>query len=349
MHIRAELPEGINSMKRMLVIGNGFDVAHGIPSKYIDFREWLENESPETIEKMGCYFPDVLDEDNEWWNDFERNLDKIDAHEKISECVNENYPDCASDDFRDRDYHTAATIMEEEMKQLYQEIQQSFESWIMTLDLNKPPKFNLRGFDFFLTFNYTDTLQRIYGINSKKIIYIHGQANVSDRLIIGHNAIAEHYKPGIELPPLQDPPDNLDSDDISDWYDEITDGYIATSTREAAEMVIRSFRKPTVEIIDSYRLFFPTISRLKEISFYGFSFADVDMPYINRMALFTDDEAIWKIYYYNQNDFERAMEVKKNLTHYKFKINVLPTSSFPSFDTIQPPIPGLYIQASKHN
>ena len=35
-------------MKNLYVIGNGFDIAHGLPSRYIDFKEWLQNNQEET-------------------------------------------------------------------------------------------------------------------------------------------------------------------------------------------------------------------------------------------------------------------------------------------------------------
>lgn len=341
MHVRANIPKGVETMKRMLLIGNGFDKAHGLPTGYNQFQQWLEEKDPDFIERMATYFPDVFDESLEWWNDFENNLDVIDAHDEIKRVVEENYPNFGSDDFHDGDYHAASVEIEEEMNRLYLDIQEKFVQWIESIDLNEAKrKFNLTGFDFFLSFNYIATLTQIYGIHPDKILYIHGHAKEGESLIIGHNANPDHYQPGIDEEIPEEPAD-LDPMELQQWYEEVSDDYITMSTRQAAQAVVDSFKKPTEEIMDANRIFFGTISNLDEISFYGFSFSPVDMPYVKKMARFTASNAEWKIYYFSETDYKRAKEVKASLSHHKFKILILPTSDFPSFDTIQPRIPGM--------
>jgi len=40
---------------------------------------------------------------------------------------------------------------------------------------------------FFLTFNYTPSLQELYGVPDRRILHIHGEANLPDSdLILGH-------------------------------------------------------------------------------------------------------------------------------------------------------------------
>ena len=39
----------------------------------------------------------------------------------------------------------------------------------------------------YISFNYTDTLERVYGIPDNKILYFHGKASRSDNLIYGHD------------------------------------------------------------------------------------------------------------------------------------------------------------------
>ena len=58
-------------MKQLYVIGNGFDIHHDIPSRYSDYREWLEENDAELIENLRNYY-DVDDKD--WWNQFELEL-----------------------------------------------------------------------------------------------------------------------------------------------------------------------------------------------------------------------------------------------------------------------------------
>lgn len=39
-------------MKRLFIIGNGFDIAHGLPTRYLDFREFLEKNDFSFFERV---------------------------------------------------------------------------------------------------------------------------------------------------------------------------------------------------------------------------------------------------------------------------------------------------------
>ena len=50
-------------MNRMLIVGNGFDLEHGLKTTYWDFREYLEENYLDfliTFEKMYNFYPDIL-------------------------------------------------------------------------------------------------------------------------------------------------------------------------------------------------------------------------------------------------------------------------------------------------
>lgn len=38
---------------KLVVIGNGFDLYHGLPSKYSDFAKWLIQNDQDLFESMG--------------------------------------------------------------------------------------------------------------------------------------------------------------------------------------------------------------------------------------------------------------------------------------------------------
>ena len=42
--------------------------------------------------------------------------------------------------------------------------------------------------NIFLSFNYTDTLETVYGIPENHICYIHGKAKRGDNLVVGHHS-----------------------------------------------------------------------------------------------------------------------------------------------------------------
>ena len=62
--------------RHLYIIGNGFDLHHGINSSYRNFRDWLYENEPTVIqdieEAYGCC-------DDEWWSDFE-NQDLMSDH-----------------------------------------------------------------------------------------------------------------------------------------------------------------------------------------------------------------------------------------------------------------------------
>ncbi len=54
------------AIKKLYIIGNGFDMQHGIKSKYSDFREYIETKDESLKAKPEEYFDsDVL------WSNFE--------------------------------------------------------------------------------------------------------------------------------------------------------------------------------------------------------------------------------------------------------------------------------------
>ena len=67
-------------MKRLYIIGNGFDIFTGLKTSYQDFRRWLQ------IHYIIVYetFEAVYGIQNiEWWNDFEVSLGKLDIKQYV--------------------------------------------------------------------------------------------------------------------------------------------------------------------------------------------------------------------------------------------------------------------------
>ena len=91
-------------MKNLYVIGNGFDLHHGMKTSYTDFRDWLIAHESSVLDTIDELFGDC---DNAWWRDLENNLATAVTSEVVKEEVQENYPDFGSDDFRDSDWYAA--------------------------------------------------------------------------------------------------------------------------------------------------------------------------------------------------------------------------------------------------
>ena len=72
----------------IVIVGNGFDVNHGLPSSYANFKIWLCTNDKVLFDFLERY----IDVDGNWWNDFERSLSEIDVPKLINETPLENRP-----------------------------------------------------------------------------------------------------------------------------------------------------------------------------------------------------------------------------------------------------------------
>ena len=111
---------------------------------------------------------------------------------EVNKTSSENAPVYGSDDFNDADNHRASVQVELDMQNLLDSIKLSMESWINGLNKANKEKLRIEGKDhsFFITFNYTKTLEEVYNIPKGQICHIHGCINESD-LIVGHGKTSE--------------------------------------------------------------------------------------------------------------------------------------------------------------
>ena len=129
----------------LYILGNGFDIAHGLECKYKDFKRFLEKNNKESeLNTLLDTFP--LDYE---WNNFESSL----AHpnKSIEDSINKLGFGCI----------------------IKREIQDAFNKWISTIDgpVNKMAIFPCES--IFVNFNYTSILEMSYDINIKRVCHIH--------------------------------------------------------------------------------------------------------------------------------------------------------------------------------
>ena len=249
--------------EHLYIIGNGFDRHHDIPSKYQDYREWLEkNECWDLIEIIDDLFGYT---DDDWWSRFEDNLGSAETLKIAVEEAFEHYPDFGSDQFRDRDWYEAELSVERRMGKAYDAIICSFSDWVMQLpkgNLNK--KIRMEHDSLFLTFNYSYTLENLYGISSDRILHIHGRAGTDEGLILGHG---------------------LTYNELENRMGERADDgdYVLQHAKDAAIYSVSLHKKPVEKIITKHQSWFSGLRDITHIHIYGFSFSKVDLPYLNKI------------------------------------------------------------------
>lgn len=199
----------------LYIIGNGFDKAHNLPTDYRnDLRRILKQKDSEKFEFIdSLYFKG----DEKLWSNFEDNIGNVKKYDQVDQkyadivqaffneysnivqysIESENYGnddmemDNATDAAEshkpgDSDFELDSDFkdfidegMEEMIKEANDEIANNKISKIPNL-----LKLPLTTSDFYINFNYTNTLEDIYGIPSKNILHIHGTIN---DMIYGNN------------------------------------------------------------------------------------------------------------------------------------------------------------------
>ena len=298
--------------KRLYIIGNGFDLHHGIKSGYSEFRDFLigNKEKSVALDILTSYYNA---NDDEFWNSFENNLSKFDVVKYIEEKNIEYYPDLSAENFA-REVEDASFNTEKDFENLSLEIKNAFHDWIYTLN---SPNCNMkiyikRNDSFFINFNYTKTLEDLYNIPSNIISHIHGCVDIDENFIIGHgdkisvNDITDNITDDL-------PDDYVTIEDIEQYYENQYDPIEDNIKNVTIDCVNTFFKKDVNEIIRSNYHIFEHIAELEEICIYGWSFSSVDLPYLKHIIDNNSDisRIKWEISYYREEDKEIAMKFLK--------------------------------------
>lgn len=308
-------------MARLIIIGNGYDLAHlNGQTSYKKFSEWLcykyelkiegGNELNFTLslstydgkflkqfgnnEEYNKHIIEIddgrkrifsamlvnmiADLGDESWSDFEKNLGNLPWKKYINEAnaFYKNYSAEYSPVPYGTDLITSAsgTILE------------LFAEWVEKIkvkDVEKDKIDNkigtIKDNDFFLIFNYTNTIEKVFSINrNKNLCYIHGSALNNDEIIVGHG---DNKKQGGT---------NLDSEE--DYIQE-------------AEAVLY---KNVKEIIEKHEDFFEVVKKTfskdknNEIYVYGWNGCGVDIDYLKKIvAIVESSNSKCKLYINNYN------------------------------------------------
>ena len=320
-------------MKSLFIIGNGFDIAHGLNTRYSDFMRYLlqyetppqeifpgwiytgnmsqnDQERHALYNKITKYIPE-----DELWMCFEDALGNIDI-EQIKEdnsCYMLGYGD---ENWRDSANHDYQYMINEELN-FTNSITKWFRKWIASINTRVLPKQTIVQMigtdDIFLNFNYTDTLERAYGIDEHRIRYIHGKANRGDLLILGHHDESYFSKP-------------IDTSKMDEEeYEEYLDYMLSVDVREteANEYIEEYFRrtyKDTKAIIDANYDFFGNLQDVLVVNVLGHSLSYIDMDYFAVIRNCVGVNCLWNISCFSPNDFRRANSFVQHLNIQRYNL-----------------------------
>lgn len=267
-------------MSRLYIIGNGFDRYHGIPSDYRDFAAYLRDADPSTFRIAEEFLPVGGDE----WADFEQRLAEFDEDQAI------DYAGQFHSDERHGDFQYE---LQQIAEALSTRLKAHFTDWVRSLhipervEVSRPLAIDERA--RFLSFNYTSTLGRVYGIPPSRILHIHGSIErANDELVLGH---------GWERAPEDSRNFGTEGPD-DDWR--IRDGISYVDDFFAATF------KPTDDLIARNSNFFDALADTSEILVMGHSLAPVDATYLYEIDRRADPNAVWTVSVFN--DLELRQE-----------------------------------------
>jgi len=283
----------ISIKMKLYIIGNGFDRAHQLPTSYSDFARYLNESQPEAYQRIGLLYNHS---DENWlWKDYEANLSNID----IDGCVEKRI-----DNWNTLSRHEIENLFDT----LYHDLQQLFHDWINTIYVDGCMDFlNLSPDDYYITFNYTNVLERKYHIPRNHICYIHNDTSNQPYLrpVIGHG---EGYKQ-IETRVLlhQERVTEIVNRQGKPGWCESENAYVEFILKCFQEL-IGSLKKLPSNNIAYYTEYFTLLNGLKftEVCIWGHSLADVDVPYFEKFfSLESVKFAKWYVSYHGAKERDK--------------------------------------------
>ena len=288
-------------MKRLYIIGNGFDLHHGLPTSYWCYKEYLKTTEPEFVDRFDDFIeryviPNVIDRvvDIENWSELESYTKFIygfDVEEILEEALAS-----AEDDMDRASYWHDIQYMSDKYSEWINGIRTSFSEWIKTIKYSpnmKDKDLHIDKNAMYLNFNYTDTLEVLYEVPHKNILHIHG--NLSGDIIFGNNEIPEDV---IESSLLE-----IDTHEDADWR--------ISEASEILNSVLKQtklYYKDTFTQINKNKRFFEQIKECEEIIIMGFGFGDEDDDYMDEIAVQVGNLKRIKVYYHKEKDIENFKE-----------------------------------------
>lgn len=274
----------------LYIIGNGFDLHHEIRTSYANFRDdYVKKKRQGLWKSLLDIYGDAPNYDQWWWH-FEEMLGKIDY---INLMNSNNGNGMALSSTKVKNF-------------LKNNIPVLFGDWMKTVNDNVKYReyLNIDKDSLFFTFNYTLILEKAYLVNTNNVWHIHGCIRKPDELIIGHD---------------------FDNSQIFKLFREYRDKN-PTVIQEIAYQINLSAvsgAKKVKERIAQNDILFSQYVNIKHFVAMGFSFNDIDMPYIEKIISVNKNiaDTDWTLYWHTDGEFSVMKEklqklgVKEGMIH----------------------------------
>lgn len=306
----------------LYIVGNGFDLMHGVKSSYYAFRDSLgkQNLLRETLETY------LTSEDI--WADFENALAHFNVSSIGGQFIVDNWldwMDAYAEDAGATEFYMAVDAAATPIQIVVRELPRRFRMWVESLSVGTEDR-PLKGLfkkGKVLCFNYTEFVETLYGIPEQNVCYIHGcrrkrRRCPKDRLILGH-------MPGA-------------SDEAFDFDDDprmrANDSYKQAMSRIAQDQVLQliadcdaELTKNCREIISAHASFFSELNEIENIVVVGHSFSPVDWDYFAEVAgnLSNSKHTRWYFGCHSLRDLKNLEQMLKKLNIESSNVSIFRT------------------------
>lgn len=245
----------------LYIIGNGFDLFHGINSSYKHFYSWLNlNDGERFAAELQILFPKLNKNLDCLWSNFEEamrhyNVEKLHKHYY-------NLPN--------KPWDKAECIKAvQRISQICGQIKPRLKDWAKQIIIdNINPQLELSKKSKYLTFNYTMLLEKVYSIPLEQICHIHGSIDSLDDLVVGHNY-------------------SLPTDNIEANSDE------EETFNKCVITEMNKFDKKVTRRIETNTDFFSSLETVSRVVVLGHSLGEIDMPYFGKILNIISPDAHW--------------------------------------------------------
>ncbi len=338
-------------VKKLLVIGNGFDIAHDLKTKYSDFKDYILNRGNDMVgynDQIGIqlgivlYKFEELCQPKECWNDFESQTEKLiyevhlnkklsifgekysanlpleewpNLRKRLTETIQSNIGESRISslghklirELTDEIFNSAATVEYGWIPCLYQ----AFQDWVTTIDTQEKDKiFKIDKDDYAISFNYTDTLEKLYGLNN--VLHLHGSVENVEDIVLGFNS----KKLDDDLPGLN----TMHTEEFKEEQKaKKQQGLKSLGASLFYRLNIGRFYKPVHQLKKQIK---PYVNKLDidEIVFIGHSYNSIDWPYFKELASNLNDKEFIFTYHSETDKNNINKMIKENDFDINYKI-----------------------------
>ena len=276
----------------LYIIGNGFDLHHGLRTSYLNFRDdYVKKKSTILWNYLLDIYGNAPKQNDLWWKDFENMLGRVDY---VSLANSQNGVAMG--------FMKVRNLMKGTLPPLFGKWIKEVDSQTDLKSLQLVPVIDTDS--LFFTFNYTLLLEKFYKVEDSRIWHIHGSIKHPDDILVGHNS---------------------DGGQLVKYVQEYNKDYQKTDSSYAntINQYVINGAKPVKRNIHLNDTRFNQYADIKHFILMGFSFNDIDMPYIKKIIDVNENkaDADWTLYWYSDGEKEYMINKLLGLGIFRENIN----------------------------